>query len=553
MASNRRARPHKLPRGQQLLELPQYNKGTAFSWEERLSHGLLGLLPSRIETLEEQVARAYSAYEAKDSDLERHIYLRQLQDFNETLFYRLIMDYPAELIPIIYTPTVGEACQKFSEIYRKPRGLFVSYCEVDHIDAVLDNATLDHVEVIVMTDSEAILGIGDQGVGGMGIPIGKLALYTALGGVDPRVCLPLLIDVGTDNQVLLDDPLYVGWPHPRISGKEYDDFIDRLIHGIKREFPGVLLQFEDFAGRNASALLARYRDQLCCFNDDVQGTAAVTMGTVLAGVGATGRPLAEHVFTIVGAGAAGCGIAEQLVRGLVAEGLSEAKARERFSLVDRDGLVRKGLKSLTPSQKPFAHGKKRLEGWEGDFGLTSVVANVKPSVLIGVSGQPGLFKEEAVKTMADTNERPIIFPLSNPTSRAEASPADVLRWSEGRALVATGSPFPPVIYEGQTHHIAQCNNAYAFPGIGLGVIAVKARRVSDEMFMATARVIAEVAPDAAIPGAPLLPPMTDIRALSVRIAIAVGKVAVDQGLTECRSHDEVEALVEKKIWSPSYD
>ena len=552
MALNRKARPRAVPRGQHLLELPQHNKGTAFSWEERLAHGLLGLLPSRIETLDEQVARAYRAYEAKESDLERHIYLRQLQDFNETLFYRLIMDYPAEMIPIIYTPTVGEACQKFSEIYRKPRGLFVSYCEADHIDAVLDNATHDHVEVIVMTDSEAILGIGDQGVGGRGIPIGKLALYTALGGVDPKVCLPLLIDVGTNNKALLDDPLYIGWPHQRISGKAYDDFIDRVIQAVERKFPGVLLQFEDFAGRNASALLARYRDQLCCFNDDVQGTAAVTMGTVLAGIGATGRQLSEHVFTIVGAGAAGCGIAEQLVRGLVAEGLSDAEARGRFYLVDREGLIRTELKSLSPSQKRFAHGKKRLAGWKGDFGLASVVANASPSVLIGVSGQPGLFKEEVIKMMADTNERPIIFPLSNPTSRAEASPADVLRWSEGRALVATGSPFPPVIHDGQTHHIAQCNNAYAFPGIGLGVIAVKARRVSDEMFMAAARVIAEAAPDAAVPGAPLLPPMTDIRPLSVKIALAVGEVAVAQGLADCRSQDEVEALVDNKIWAPRY-
>lgn len=547
---SRQARPK--PHGQHLLELPQHNKGTAFSWEDRLENGLLGLLPARIETLEQQVARAHRAYEAKESDLERHIYLRQLQDFNETLFYRLIMDHPAEMIPIIYTPTVGEACEKFSEIYRKPRGLFISYPERDHIEEVLANASLEEAHVIVMTDAEAILGIGDQGAGGMGIPIGKLALYTALGGIDPKVCLPILIDVGTNNQTLLEDPLYVGWSHERISGSKYDEFLDAVVQGIERTFPEALLQFEDFGARNANMLLARYRDKLCCFNDDIQGTAAVTLGTVLAAVSATGRAFKEHRFVIFGAGAAGCGIAEQLVRGLMGEGLTESQARDRFHLVDRDGLVREGLASLTPTQQPFARATAELQKWSGDFELASVVANAKPSVLIGVSGQTGKFSQEVVALMSQLNERPIIFPLSNPTSRAEARPADVIEWSDGRALVATGSPFPPVIYQGHTYSIAQCNNAYAFPGIGLGVIGVGSSRVTNEMFMACAHEIASAAPDQSVRGAPLLPPLTDIRPLSRQIALAVGRVAAEQGLAECKSPDEVEWMIDEAVWTPGY-
>lgn len=547
---SRNVRPK--PHGQSLLELPQHNKGTAFSWEDRLENGLLGLLPARIETLEQQVARAHRAYEAKESDLERHIYLRQLQDFNETLFYRLIMDHPAEMIPIIYTPTVGEACQKFSEIYRKPRGLFISYPEREHIESVLTNAALDDAHVIVMTDAEAILGIGDQGAGGMGIPIGKLALYTALGGIDPKVCLPILIDVGTNNRALLEDPLYVGWQHERISGAEYDDFLDAVVRGIERVFPNALLQFEDFGARNANALLTRYRERLCCFNDDIQGTAAVTLGTVLAAVTATGRAFRDHRFVIFGAGAAGCGIAGQLVRGLMAEGMTEAQARERFHLVDRDGLVREGLASITPTQQPFVRSTAELQSWNGDFELASVIANAKPSVLIGVSGQTGKFSQEVVALMSQLNERPIIFPLSNPTSRAEADPADVIAWSNGRALVATGSPFPPVVHGGQTFSIAQCNNAYAFPGIGLGVIGVGASRVTDEMFMACAHAIAAAAPDQSVAGAPLLPPLTDIRPLSREIALAVGRVATELGLAECRSINEVEWMIDAAVWTPTY-
>ena len=344
----------------------------------------------------------------------------------------------------------------------------MSYPERDYVDTILENAARDNVEAIVITDAEAILGIGDQGVGGMGIPIGKLALYTALGGVDPNVCLPILLDVGTNNQALLDDPLYIGWPEPRISGAEYDGFVDQVIQALRKKWPDALIQFEDFGSANAARLLDKYRGDMCCFNDDIQGTAAVTMGTVLAACRAAKQPFDGCRVVIVGAGSAGCGIAEQLVKGLVSAGLSETDARDRFYLVDRDGLVRDGLEQISSHQADFARTTGDLGNWEGEFGLLDVVRNVRPNVLIGVSGQPGMFSEDVVRTMAEFNERPIIFPLSNPTERAEARPDDVVRWSDGRALVATGSPFPPVIHEGTAYLIAQCNNAYAFPGIGPG-------------------------------------------------------------------------------------
>jgi malate dehydrogenase (oxaloacetate-decarboxylating) len=552
MSKSKASSSRSLPRGQALLELPQYNKGTAFSWDERLKHGLLGLLPPHEETLEQQVARAYRAYEAKSTDLERHIYLRQLQDFNEILFYRLIMNYPADMIPIIYTPTVGDACKKFSEIYRKPRGLFVSYPERDYVDMVLENAAPDMVEAVVITDSEAILGIGDQGAGGMGIPIGKLALYTALGGVDPNVCLPILLDVGTNNQALLDDPLYIGWPEPRISGTEYDEFVDQVLQAIRAKWPGALIQFEDFGTRNASRLLERYRDKFCSFNDDIQGTAAVTMGTVLAACRAAGTEYRDAKVVIVGAGSAGCGIAEQLMQGLVAAGLEEAEARSRFYLIDRDGLVREGLERITPQQSAFLRKIGELDGWQGEYGLLDVVRNVQPNVLIGVSGQPGMFSAEVVETMAEANERPIIFPLSNPTERAEARPDDVIRWSGGRALVATGSPFPPVIHDGTTYHVAQCNNAYAFPGIGLGVLAVNANRITDAMLMKVAETIGDSVDAGGSDGAALLPPLTDIRPLSRKIAVAVARCAVEEGLCEDVRLEDVEARVDESIWVPQY-
>ncbi len=428
--------------------------------------------------------------------------------------------------------------------------------EKDHIEDILENAIPDTVEVIVITDSEAILGIGDQGAGGMGIPIGKLALYTASGGIDPNVCLPILLDVGTNNQELLDDPFYIGWAHNRITGEDYYEFVDKVIQAIKSKFPGVLVQFEDFGRTHANALLEKYREEICCFNDDIQGTAAVAMGTVLAGVHAAGGRFADQVFVLAGAGSAGCGIAEQLVRGLMLDGLSEEEALSRFFLVDRYGLIRKGLGDLTPQQKRFVRTAGDVAAWdvepESEYPLLDVVRNAKPTVLIGVSGQFGLFNEEVVRSMAANNERPIILPLSNPTTRVEAEPDDIVRWSDGRALIATGSPFDPVYDDGVMHIISQCNNSYAFPGVGLGVLAVRAHRVSDEMLMAAARVIGAAVPSSGSPGAPLLPPLTEIRQLSRDIAVAVGRTAAEQGHCEVRDPNMVDRIVDKYMWEPHY-
>ncbi len=484
--------------GQLLLDRSLFNKGTAFTPEERRELGLLGLLPPQHETLDEQLTRAYEALNDKPTDLERHIYLRQLQDSNSTVFYRLLLDHLGELMPIVYTPTVGLACERYSHIIRRPRGLFIAYPERDEIDTILDNAPSPRVEVIVVTDGERILGLGDQGAGGMGIPIGKLALYTACGGINPGTTLPILLDPGTNNRERLDDPLYIGWRHERITGAEYDAFVDAFVQAVKRKFPGVLLQWEDFAQHNAYRLLERYRDQLCTFNDDIQGTAAVTTGALLAAVAVTGRPLRDHTVASLGAGSAGCGIAEQLVAAMVEEGLPEPEARARFFLVNRGGLLHDGRDDLNPVQRKLAQPLDRVRDWrpapDRPIGLREVIEHAHPTILIGTSGQPHTFTEDAIRAMAAHTERPIIFPLSNPTSRAEATPEELIAWTDGRALVAAGSPFDDVTYGGRRHPIAQCNNSYVFPGIGLGVRTVRARRVSDAMFMAAARALADTAP-----------------------------------------------------------
>jgi malate dehydrogenase (oxaloacetate-decarboxylating) len=543
-------------RGQLLLERPLFNKGTAFTSDERRTFGLLGLLPPTEETLDEQAARSYEAYGAKETDLERHIYLRQLQDANETLFYRLLLDHLAEMMPIVYTPTVGLACEQFSHIYRRPRGLFIAYSERNAIDAILENASSPQVEVIVVTDGERILGLGDQGAGGMGIPIGKLSLYTACGGIHPATTLPILLDAGTNNEERLRDPLYIGWRHERISGPDYDDFVNAFVQAVKRKFPRVLLQWEDFAQTHAGPFLARYRDQLCTFNDDIQGTAAVTTATLLAAVNVAAGRLSDQRIAILGAGSAGCGVAEQLVAAMTEEGLTEADARSRFFLIDRAGLLHDGLKELRDFQRKLAQPKARVVGWrsaEGQpIGLLDVVRNARPSVLIGTSGQPGTFTEEIVRAMAAQSSRPIIFPLSNPTSRAEATPADLIAWTDGRALIATGSPFGDVTHAGRRFAITQCNNSYVFPGLGLGILASGARRVSDSMFMAAARALAEYTTARRDSTAPLLPPLAESRQVSRAIALAVATAAQRDGLATPRGAEELERLVDAKIWHPRY-
>ena len=542
--------------GKLLLDRPLLNKGTAFTREERREFGLLGLLPPTEETLEEQAARAFEAYQAKPTDLERHIYLRQLQDTNETLFYRLLLDHLAEMMPIIYTPTVGLACEQFSHIFRRPRGLFVAYPERHDIDLILENRASAQVEVIVVTDGERILGLGDQGAGGMGIPIGKLSLYTACGGIHPATTLPICLDVGTNNRELLDDPLYVGWRHERVAGAEYDAFIEAFVAAVKRKFPGVLLQWEDFAQGNAGPILERYRDRLCTFNDDIQGTAAVTTGTLLAAVAVAGGRLRDQRVAILGAGSAGCGIAEQLVAAMVDEGLPEREARSRFFLIDRPGLLHDGLSGLRPFQQSFARPKDEVLGWStgagGLISLLDVVKNARPTILIGASGQPGTFSEEVVRAMAEYAPRPIVFPLSNPTSRAEAKPADLLAWTDGRAVIATGSPFDDVTYGGRRFPIAQCNNSYVFPGVGLGVLAVGAKRVTERMFMAGARALAECSPASHDQTGSLLPPLSESRTVSRAIALAVAAAAQHEGFAAPCAAEELERLVDAKMWAPRY-
>ncbi|MCL1077318.1 NAD-dependent malic enzyme [Parashewanella spongiae] len=541
--------------GPAILEAPLINKGTAFTEEERIFFNLEGLVPYAIETIEEQVSRAYEQYKRFDNDLNKHIYLRNIQDTNETLFYRLVQNHITEMMPIIYTPTVGLACERFSKNYRRNRGLFISYPSKERIRDILNNSTRRKVKVIVVTDGERILGLGDQGIGGMGIPIGKLSLYTSCGGISPAHTLPITLDVGTDNPHLLEDPMYMGWRHPRIGGDEYADFVQAFMEAVAERWPDALIQFEDFAQKNAMPLLERYKDKYCCFNDDIQGTAAVTVGSLLAACTAAGTKLSEQRITFLGAGSAGCGIAEAIVAQMVSEGISDAEARGRVFMVDRWGLVLDNMPTLLPFQQKLAQKASLASSWEGvgeNISLLDVVTNAKPTVLIGVSGAPGLFTEKVIKTMHANCERPIVFPLSNPTSRVEATPKDVLHWTNGQALVATGSPFKPVVIDDKVYEIAQCNNSYIFPGIGLGVIAAKAKRVSDGMLMASSRALAECSPLAINGKGQLLPSLEDIHEVSKKIAFAVGKVAIEEGLALEVKDEILLNSIEKNFWKPEY-
>lgn len=541
--------------GPSLLETPLLNKGSAFTREERIAFNLTGLLPPRYETIEEQVRRAYMQYSSFDTPMNKHIYLRAIQDNNETVFYRLLSDHLEEMMPIIYTPTVGDACEQFSDIYRSSRGLFISYAERDHMDDILRNATKRNVKVIVVTDGERILGLGDQGIGGMGIPIGKLSLYTACGGISPAYTLPIMLDVGTDNEKLLNDPMYMGARHKRVRGKEYDDFIETFIRAVERRWPQAMIQFEDFAQPNAMPILHRYRDEICCFNDDIQGTAAVTVGTLLAACKTKGEPLSQQRVVFVGAGSAGCGIAEQVIDQMVAEGISEEQARQQIYMVDRYGLLVDGMQGLRDFQQALVQPQAPVNEWQfsGDYpSLLDVMYCAKPTVLIGVSGQKGLFTEQVIRAMHQGCARPIIFPLSNPSRNVEATPEQVVEWTEAQAIVATGSPFAPVLYEQRLYPIAQCNNSYIFPGIGLGVLAVKSKRISNEMLMAASQTLAESSPAVNGSGTALLPPITEIGELSKRIAFAVGKVAQAQGHALEVSDEVLQQRIDNNFWQPEY-
>lgn len=543
-------------RGMDLLNMQILNKGTAFTNEERSALALHGLLPPQVETLDEQVIRAYEAYKYKTDDLERHIYLRALQDNNEVLFYRLLFDHIEEMTPIVYTPVVALGCQQFSHIYRRPRGLFVSYPLRDSIPMLLRNRPNAEVDVIVVTDGERILGIGDQGVGGLGIPIGKLSLYTLIGGIHPARTLPIVLDVGTNNPERLNDPQYLGWRHERITGQPYFDFIEQFVNAVKREMPNTCLQWEDFARDHARPILDRYCNELLTFNDDIQGTAAVTLGAILGAANVSGIPLRDQQIVFFGAGSAAIGVADYLRRAMVAEGLSEQEARRRIWIVDRMGLLHTGRTDLDDDQKIYARAAEEVAGFphtaEGRGGLADVIHKIKAGILIGLSTAGGAFSEEVVREMARKVERPIILPLSNPTDKSEATAENLIHWTDGRALVASGSPFGPVSYGGRQIAIAQCNNVYIFPAVGLGVVASRARRVTDGMMEAAARTLAQHSPALKDPNAALLPPLRDVRAVAREIAIAVGQQAQRAGVASQTSEPELAEQVKKTQWVPRY-
>jgi malate dehydrogenase (oxaloacetate-decarboxylating) len=541
--------------GIELLLNSRLNKGTAFTESERDVFALHGLLPPHIGSLEDQRERRKRALDDRDSSFLKYSNLRNLQDSCETLFYSLIAHYTEELLPIVYTPAVGEGCQRFSEIWRKPRGLFISYPNRHRIDQILSDPRYDDVRCIVVSDGERILGLGDQGAGGMGIPIGKMALYTALGSIPPEHCLPILLDVGTDNQALLDDPIYIGWQHQRIRGAEYDEFVEAFVSAVQKRWPHILLQWEDFAGANAARLLERYRDRLCTFNDDIQGTAAVTTGTLLAAMHATGTPLKEQTMVMFGSGSAGIGIIDLLIAAMREEGLTEAQARQRIYAFNRYGLLVEGCQGVRPGQEKLLRSRADVASWKlsgpGAISLLDLVRNAKVTVLAGVSAQAGAFTEEIVREMARHTEHPVIFPLSNPTSKSEATAEDLLRWTDGRALVGSGSPYPPVEVAGKQVRISQINNSYIFPGLALGILVSRARRVTDAMIMASAKALASLSPTLQDKNAPLLPPIGDSRQVALVVAEAVGRQAIRDGVAEVADAELLDQL-HAYVWEPVY-
>lgn len=546
--------------GRQLLANRYHNKGTAFTGEERDRYQLNGLLPPVVEDIETQLQRVSAEFDAAHGDLARHIFLRALQANNSVLFYRFLVDNLEELLPIVYTPTVGLACQEWSRTYRREHGLYVSWPDRHRIPDLLHNAlspdgVAEDVDVVVVTDGERILGLGDLGLGGMGIPIGKLALYTAVGGVDPERTLPVFLDAGTENEALLSDPLYLGWRHRRLRDDDYDELVDAFVTALRHRCPHVLLQWEDFAQRNANRLLNSHRDRICSFNDDIQGTAAVAVAAIVGGMRIGGTPLAELRVVIVGAGSAGIGIARQAASALVAAGVPEVEARRRCWLVDRDGLLHDRLDDLHDFQAEFIRPwgmVAHIADADGRVPLVDVVRHVSPHALVGVTGQPGLFTEEVIRAQADHVVRPIVLPMSNPTPRAEGIPADILEWTAGRALVGTGSPFPSALIGSELHAITQVNNLYLFPGLGRGVIAVRAGRVSDAMLSAAATAIGSIAPADLTAPATLLPPLAQVVDVADAVALAVARQAVDEGLADPLDDAAIVEAVEACKWRPQY-
>ena len=544
-------------RSRELLDCAAVNKDTAFAEDERAALGLRGLLPWRITTIEEQVALELEHLRRKGDDLEKYIGLAALQNRNETLFYRLLVDHLEELAPIIYTPTVGRACREYSHVFRRPRGIWITPDDVERIPELLRNAGQPGVRLIVATDNERILGLGDQGAGGMGIHIGKLALNVAGAGIHPQLTLPISLDCGTDNEELLHDPLYLGYQQRRLRGDAYYAFVDRFVEAVKEVYPDALLQWEDFKQHNAIRLLDHYRHRLPCFNDDIQGTAGVVCGGILAALRHRGEKLSDQRMVLLGAGAAGIGIARLLQSIIRSEGATEDETRRTVAMLDSQGLLYEGRDGMQDDKLPFALTAEDLSGFGfepgGSYDLETVVRHVAPTILIGTSGKAGAFTQAAVRQMAARAPRPIVLPLSNPTANSEATPADVLEWSDGRAVVATGSPFDPVELDGRTHVPGQANNVFVFPGVGLGALAGRAWEITDRMFLVAATTLAALVPAERIEQGAIYPRLTDLRHISREIALAVAHEARDGKVAPMATDDEIEAAVDACIWSPEYE
>jgi len=541
--------------GKALLTSPQLNKNTAFSIEERIEFGLLGKLPQRVETLEEQATRAYEQYQRYSEDFNRNVYLNALLNSNQTLFYKLVSDHLADMMPMIYTPSVGQAVKAFSHKFRQARGLYLSYPDARYFHSILENRTNADIDLIVVTDGEGVLGIGDQGIGAMDIPIAKLMVYTLCGGINPSRTLPIMLDVGTNNEELLNDPFYLGWQQPRIQGKEYDDFIALFVHTLQEAFPNVFLHWEDFGRNNARKNLDRFRHELCSFNDDIQGTAVVTLAALLAAVKAKGETLGEQRIVIYGAGTAGMGICDAICKAIEREGIDIDKARQCFYCFDRQGLLTCAMEDLTPAQAPYARPVSEVETWSQTndrIDLVDAIDHIKPTIMIGCSAQSGAFNEQIVKRVARHCPHPIIFPLSNPNEKAEATPEDLMKWTDGKVAIATGSPFAPVKFNGEEKRIAQCNNALAFPGIGLGITALKAKFCSDDMLWAATQALANTSPALKDPNAPVLPDVTESHLVSSHVATALAEQAIKEAHAEYSSNEDLTSFIKRHMWVPKY-
>ncbi|MEW6338747.1 MAG: NAD-dependent malic enzyme [Acidobacteriota bacterium] len=541
-------------RGQQLIADPLLNKGSNFSIEERGSLGLVGLLPWGVSTLEQQVNRSLESYRRKPDDLERYLFLLGLLNRNETLFYKLLVGNLIEMLPIVYTPTVGLACQKLSHIMRRPRGVYINPENIANIDQICANTSLPQVRLMVVTDGERILGLGDLGADGMGIPVGKVSLYVAAGGLHPAVCLPVCLDVGTNNEQLLADPLYLGYRKPRLDGEAYDRFVERFVIGVKRNFPDALIQWEDFAKHKAFRLLERYRERCLSFDDDIQGTGATACAALLTAARLKRRRLADERVLIVGLGQAGVGTAEAIAAVMTDEGLSEAEIRSRILAVDRQGLLVEGDPNLEPEQHRFVQPRVAVEGWRladpNRIGVLDVVRNARPTAVIGYTATRGMFDAELLRLMGENDPRPVVLALSNPTSRSECTPEDALRATGGRALVATGSPFPPVVIDGREFAFSQCNNLYIFPGIGLGALIARSAKVTDRMFVQASRALSAMVDSGQAERGLLLPPMTEIRDVAFQVALAVAREARESRLGRLLEDAELARLLRKAQWDP---